>query len=125
MSNRSEFTLRDNSDDRCGECGHARRSHMTPDTGCKNCERMNLHCSGFRLHTAKDLPITDKENIAKLLGVLENSLDSIKFWLDTAIIDDENSKVILDKSTCKRIREYIRQSQNVQRTLVVLNNKGE
>jgi hypothetical protein len=98
---------------------------MTPDTGCKLCERMQLHCSAFRLHTSKDFPTTDKQVIAGLLGVLDNSLESVAFWLNTAVINEENPKVLIDKSTFKRIKEYVRQSQNIKRTLTVLNNKGE
>jgi len=89
------------------------------------CRRFNYYCTGLRPHTKDDFPPSDKETIARLLGALENTVQSASFWLDTAVNKDDSPNVTLDKHTYKRLKDYIRQSESIRRTLVLLNNKGE
>ena len=106
--------------DLCGECGH-----VHSDKNCAMCQRFGYYCTGLRPHTPDDFPPSDKETISRLLGALENTIQSSSFWLDTAVNKDESPNVTLDKATYRRLKDYIRQSESIRRTLKLLNNKGE
>jgi hypothetical protein len=120
MTVRSIFKATISDLDLCGECGH-----VHSDKECAMCRRFDYYCTGLRPHTPHDFPPSDKETIARLLGALENTVQSASFWLDTAVNKDDSPNVTLDKNTYKRLKDYIRQSESIRRTLMLLNNKGE